>query len=359
VLAPEQNHAFNDHYLDIDYDLSDVFFITTANNLPSIPPPLLDRMEVIKLSGYTEEDKLQIAHGFLIPKQLAANGFKKDDIVFAEAAILEIIRRYTREAGVRNLERNIAAICRKIARDRLKRKTRKNYRVTQASITGYLSVPRYRFGLAEEKDALGLATGLAWTEVGGELLQIETALMPGKGKLIVTGKLGEVMQESAQAALSYVRTRALSLGLQPDFYQKLDIHVHVPEGAIPKDGPSAGITMATSMVSALLKVPVRRDVAMTGEITLRGRVLPIGGLVEKLLAARRGNIKHVLVPRENERDLKDIPAKIIKDLQIYLVDHVDEVLEKALVLPEGQMLFMGSPLDNNIFDDIRAKDRAH
>lgn len=345
VLDPEQNNSFNDHYLDLDFDLSDVFFITTANNLPAIPPPLLDRMEVIKLNGYTEEDKLQIAQGFLIPKQLEANGFKKGDISFSEDAVLEIVRLYTREAGVRNLERTIAAICRKVAKDRLKRKADKKYRIAASNIAKYLGVPRYRFGSAEEKDEAGLCTGLAWTEVGGELLQIETALMPGKGQLTVTGKLGDVMQESAQAALSYVRTRAISLGLAPDFYQKLDIHIHVPEGAIPKDGPSAGITMATSMVSALLKVPVRRDIAMTGEITLRGRVLPIGGLTEKLLAARRGNIKHVLIPKENERDLKEIPAKILKDLTVELVEHVDEVLEKALVLEEGSPLFKEMPLE--------------
>jgi ATP-dependent Lon protease len=346
VLDPEQNNAFNDHYLDLDYDLSDVFFITTANNLPSIPPPLRDRMEIIKLEGYTEEDKLRIAQGYLIPKQLEANGFKPDAITFHEAAILEIIRRYTREAGVRNLERDIAGICRKVARDRLQqKKATKKYRIVAQSIAKYLGVPRYRFGLAEEKDEIGLATGLAWTEVGGELLQIETVLMPGKGKLTITGKLGEVMQESAQAALSYVRSRALPLGLAVDFYQKLDIHVHVPEGAIPKDGPSAGITMATSMVSALLKIPARRDVAMTGEITLRGRILPIGGLTEKLLAARRGNIRSVFIPKENERELKEVPAKILKNLQVELVEHMDEVLNKALVLKDGEPLFKDIPVD--------------
>jgi len=343
VLDPEQNVAFNDHYLDLDYDLSGVFFVTTANNLYSIPPPLQDRMEIIKLNGYTEEDKLNIAQGFLAPRQLEANGFAPEDIVFSNAAILEIIRRYTREAGVRNLERSIASICRKVARDRQKRKTAKRYRLNDAAISGYLGRAKYRFGLAEELDRVGLATGLAWTEVGGELLQIETALMPGKGNLTVTGKLGDVMQESAQAALSYVRTRALQLGLEPDFYQKLDIHIHVPEGAIPKDGPSAGITMATSLVSALLKLPVRCDLAMTGEITLRGMVLPIGGLTEKLLAARRGNIRQVLIPKENEADLSDIPAKIIKGLSVEPVEHMDEVLERALVLKEGVSLFKMLP----------------
>ncbi len=354
VLDPEQNHSFNDHYLDLDYDLSDIFFVTTANNLHAIPPPLQDRMEIIKLDGYTEEDKLKIAQGFLIPKQLEANGFKPDDITFNERSIQEIVRRYTREAGVRNLERNIASVCRKVARERLKKKeTDKKFRITARSIQRHLGIPRYRFGLAEEKDEVGLSTGLAWTEVGGELLQIETTLMPGKGQLTITGKLGDVMQESAQAALSYVRSRALRFGLLPDFYQKLDIHVHVPEGAIPKDGPSAGITMATSMVSALLKIPVRRDIAMTGEITLRGRVLPIGGLTEKLLAARRGNIKHVLVPKENERNLKEVPMRVRKLLKIELVEHMDEVLQKALVLKDGVSLFTEVPIDS-VSTDITA-----
>ncbi|MEJ2690144.1 MAG: magnesium chelatase domain-containing protein, partial [Deltaproteobacteria bacterium] len=339
VLDPAQNNSFNDHYLDLDYDLSDVFFITTANSLHSIPGPLQDRMEIIKLNGYTEEDKLRIVQGFLAPKQLEVNGFKNDDIVFSEGAILEIIRRYTREAGVRSLERAIASICRKVARERQKKKRKGQYKITEKIVAKLLGVPKYRFGLAEEKDQIGLTTGLAWTEVGGELLQIETVLMPGKGQLTITGKLGDVMQESAQAALSYVRSRAMQLGLAPDFYQKLDIHVHVPEGAIPKDGPSAGITMATSIASALLNLPVRRDLAMTGEITLRGRVLPIGGLTEKLLAAHRGNIKNVLIPKENERDLKEVPAKVLKRLDITLVENVDQVLQAALVLEEGQKLF--------------------
>jgi len=354
VLDPEQNHSFNDHYLDLEYDLSDIFFVTTANNLHSIPPPLQDRMEIIKLDGYTEEDKLKIAEGYLIPKQLETNGFKPSDISFNERSIQEIIRRYTREAGVRNLERNIASVCRKVARERLKKKeTDKKYRITAKTIHKFLGIPKFRYGLAEEKDEVGLATGLAWTEVGGELLQIETTLMPGKGKLTITGKLGDVMQESAQAALSYVRSRALRLGLLPDFYQKLDIHVHVPEGAIPKDGPSAGITMATSMVSALLKIPVRRDIAMTGEITLRGRVLPIGGLTEKLLAARRGNIKHVLIPMENERNLKEVPMRVRKLLKVELVDHMDEVLQKALVVKEGATLFIEVPIES-VSADITA-----
>ncbi len=343
VLDPEQNNAFNDHYLDLDYDLSDVFFITTANNLPSIPAPLQDRMEIIKLNGYTEEDKLRIAQDYLVPKQLEANGFAENDIVFNDGGVLEIIRHYTREAGVRNLERTVASVCRKIARERLKKDSDRKYRLTPKAVARYLGVAGYRFGLAEKAAEIGMATGLAWTQVGGEMLQIETVLMPGKGRLTITGKLGEVMQESAQAALSYIRSRSLCLGLAPEFYQKLDIHIHVPEGAIPKDGPSAGITMATSMISALMQLPIRNDLAMTGEITLRGRVLPIGGLTEKLLAAKRGNIKTVLIPRENERELSEVPVRIVKSLEVILVGNVDEVFEKALVMPEGDRLFKDLP----------------
>jgi len=343
VLDPEQNNAFNDHYLDIDYDLSEVFFITTANNLHGIPTPLQDRMEIIQIRGYTEQEKLKIAEGYLVPKQLEANGFKEGDIVMTDGAILEVIRRYTREAGVRNLERSIASLFRKIARDRLKKKVKeKKYRLNAQSILKFLGTPKYRYGLAEEHDEIGLTTGLAWTEVGGELLQIEATLMPGSGKLTITGKLGDVMQESAQAALSYVRSRGERLGLDSDFYQKLDIHIHVPEGAIPKDGPSAGITIATTIVSALLKAPVRHEMAMTGEITLRGRVLPIGGLTEKLLAAKRGNITHVLIPKENERDLDDVPMKIRKSLSITLVEHMDEVLDHAIVLKGEETVFKAS-----------------
>ena len=346
VLDPEQNFAFNDHYLDLDYDLSEVFFITTANNLHGIPVPLQDRMEIIQLNGYTEEEKLHIATGFLLLKQLEANGFKSGEITLGEPAILEIIRRYTREAGVRSLERTIASVCRKVARDRLKNhEPRKKYRVSPEDIEGYLGVPKYRFGLAEERDEIGLTTGMAWTEVGGELLQIEATVMPGSGKLTITGKLGDVMQESARAALSYVRSRALRLGLDSDFYQKIDIHVHVPEGAIPKDGPSAGITIATSIASAILRLPVDRSLAMTGEITLRGRVLPIGGLTEKLLAARRGNITNVLMPRDNERNLREVPQNIRDSLNIELVDNVDEVLQRALIVREGETLFKDLPLE--------------
>ncbi|MEN8199985.1 MAG: endopeptidase La [Thermodesulfobacteriota bacterium] len=345
VLDPEQNNSFNDHYLDMDYDLSEIFFITTANNLEGIPLPLQDRMEVIQLNGYTEEDKQKIADGFLIPKQLKVNGFKADDITVTPGGTLEIVRRYTREAGVRNFERTIASVFRKIARERLSKKDKdKKYRVTAGSVLKFLGTPKYRIGLAEDRDEVGLVTGLAWTAVGGDLLQIETTLMPGTGKLTVTGKLGDVMQESAQAALSYVRSRGMRLGLAPEFYQKLDIHIHVPEGAIPKDGPSAGITMATALVSAILKLPVRHEVAMTGEITLRGRVLPIGGLTEKLLAAKRGNIKEVIIPKENERNLTDVPAKIRRSLTIHCMDNVDEVLEKALVVKEGESLFKDVPL---------------
>jgi len=340
VLDPEQNVAFNDHYLDIDYDLSEIFFITTANSLHGIPAPLQDRMEIIPISGYTEEEKLKIADGYLIPKQLEANGFKDDDIKMTDGAILEVIRRYTREAGVRNLERIVASLCRKIARERLKKNLKtKKYRVGMQSVLKYLGTPKFRYGLAEENDEIGLTTGLAWTEVGGELLQIEATLMAGAGKLIITGKLGDVMQESAQAALSYVRSRADVLGLDADFYQKLDIHIHVPEGAIPKDGPSAGITIATTLVSALIKAPVKHQLAMTGEITLRGRILPIGGLTEKLLAAKRGNITHVLIPMENERDLNDVPLKIRKSLTIDVVNHMDDVLDRALVVGEGKTVF--------------------
>lgn len=333
VLDPEQNYAFNDHYLDVDYDLSEILFITTANTLHTIPWPLQDRMEIIRIPGYTEIEKYHIATRFLIPKQIKAAGLKPTQITFSEQAIYEIIRSYTKEAGVRNLERNIASICRKVAKEIVKKGMNTKIRITKNSLVKYLGVPKYRFGQTEEKDEIGVSTGLAWTEFGGELLQTEVAIMPGEGKLIITGKLGEVMQESARAALSYVRTRAEQLGLETDFHKKYDIHIHVPEGAVPKDGPSAGITMATALVSALAKIPVRKDVAMTGEITLRGRVLPIGGLKEKLLAAHRGRVKKVLIPKDNEKDLKEIPTKILKSLQIVLVTHMDEVLKEALTTP--------------------------
>lgn len=340
VLDPEQNHAFNDHYLDLDYDLSRVMFITTANTLHSIPAPLQDRMEIIRLPGYTEEEKLEIARRFLVPKQLEAHGLSGRPIKFSDSAVLSVIRLYTREAGVRNLEREIATVCRKVARRILQEKKEGPVRVTASKLEGYLGVPKYRFGKAEEKEHMvGLAMGLAWTEAGGELLSTEVAVMPGKGKLIVTGKLGDVMQESAHAALSYVRSRSRLLRLEEDFYQKVDIHIHVPEGATPKDGPSAGITMTTAIASALLKIPVRTDLAMTGEITLRGRVLPVGGLKEKLLAAHRGRVRTVIIPAENQKDLKEIPSKVLRELEVVPVEHMDEVLLKALVLPDPSSLF--------------------
>ena len=339
VLDPEQNVAFNDHYLDLDYDLSDVFFITTANNLYNIPVPLQDRMEVIRLPGYTEVEKLKIAKQFLIKKQVEQNGLEPTNISFTDQAILSIIRTHTSEAGVRNLEREISSICRKVAKEIVKRGKDKKIEIKTQSVQKYLGVGRYRYGRTEEKDAVGVTTGLAWTDVGGELLQTEATIMPGKGSLVLTGKLGEVMQESAQAALSYVRSRAKQLKLPDGFYEKIDIHVHVPEGATPKDGPSAGITMATSLVSALTGFPVNRNIAMTGEITLRGRVLPIGGLKEKILAAHRGGVSKVLIPFENKKDISEIPKKVLKKVELVLVEHMDQVLPEALIVDEGVQLF--------------------
>jgi ATP-dependent Lon protease len=329
VLDPEQNSTFNDHYLEVDYDLSEVMFITTANSL-NIPAPLLDRMEVIRLAGYTEDEKVSIAQRYLIPKQVDANGLKPSEILIAESALRDIIRYYTREAGVRNLEREIANLCRKVVKQVLKKPTEKTVSITSKVIEKYLGVKRFRFGLAEGEDRIGQVTGLAWTEVGGDLLTIEAAIVPGKGKETYTGRLGDVMQESIKAAMTVVRSRAASLGIKPDFYQSIDVHFHVPEGATPKDGPSAGVGMCTSLVSALTGIPVRGDVAMTGEITLRGEVLPIGGLKEKLLAALRGGIKTVLIPVENERELKEIPANILQGLTIKPVRWIDEVLTVAL-----------------------------
>ncbi|HEY3489923.1 MAG TPA: endopeptidase La [Candidatus Deferrimicrobiaceae bacterium] len=331
VLDPEQNVAFNDHYLDVDYDLSDVMFITTANMLHGIPGPLQDRMEIIRLSGYTEYEKVAIARGHLVQKKLEEHGLSPARVSIPDATILAIVRYYTREAGVRSLERELAAVCRKVAREVVTHPDEAGkIVVTPASLKKYLGPRRFRHGEAEAVGQPGVAMGLAWTEVGGELLLIEAVTMPGKGSLKVTGKLGEVMQESAQAALSYVRSRAEALGLDKSFYQNLDIHIHVPEGATPKDGPSAGITMATALASTLLRIPVRNDLAMTGEITLRGRVLPIGGVKEKLLAAHRGGIKTVILPAENEKDLDEIPAKIKRGLAIRFVRHMDEVIEEAL-----------------------------
>ncbi|MBI3769674.1 MAG: endopeptidase La [Deltaproteobacteria bacterium] len=337
VLDPEQNGSFNDHYLDVDYDLSKVMFITTANALDRIPRPLQDRMEIIRIAGYTELEKLNIAKRYLLKKQREANGLTDHNIEFADSALLGIIRHYTKEAGVRNLEREIAAVCRKAAIEVVKKDRTAKIRVTNKSLGRLLGPPRYRYGKVDDEQKIGVTTGLAWTDLGGELLGTEVTVMPGKGKLIITGKLGDVMQESAHAAMSYVRSRADALGLERDFYQKVDIHIHVPEGAIPKDGPSAGITMATALTSALTRIPVWHDIAMTGEITLRGRVLPIGGLKEKVLAAHRGGIKRVLIPAENAKDIKEIPATILKSIRLELVDHMDDVLRKALVLedPEG------------------------
>lgn len=333
VLDPEQNSSFNDHYLEVDYDLSDVMFLSTANTL-NIPPALLDRMEVIRLSGYTEDEKINIAIRHLLPKQIEQNGLKKAEVSIAEGAVLDIVRYYTREAGVRNLEREIAKICRKVVKEILKKKGVKTHiAVTPRNLEKYLGVRRFRYGLAEEHDQVGQVTGLAWTEVGGELLTIEAAVVPGKGKATYTGHLGEVMQESIQAAMTVVRNRTDRLGISDDFYEKTDIHVHVPEGATPKDGPSAGIGMCTALVSALTKIPVRSDVAMTGEITLRGEVLPIGGLKEKLLAALRGGVHEVIIPEENRRDLKEIPKNIKQGLTIHPVRWIDQVFEHALRHP--------------------------
>ena len=344
VLDPEQNYSFNDHYLDVDYDLSDILFITTANTLPEIPLPLQDRMEIIRLPGYSEYEKYHIAKDFLVSKQIEMNGLGEKIVQFSKNAIFTVIRRYTRESGVRNLEREISSICRKIAREVIKNKDNDTFKVTATSIQKRLGPPRFKEHQVEEKDQVGIVTGLAWTHVGGELLCIETLILPGKGKQIMTGKLGDIMQESAQAAVSYVRSRAERLNIDKDFYKNSDIHIHIPEGAIPKDGPSAGISMCTSLVSALTKRPVYRDVAMTGEITLRGRILTIGGIKEKILAAHRGGIKKVVVPKENEKDLKDIPSMVLKQIEIIFVEHMDEVLNHALILDEGDTLFKGDDI---------------
>jgi ATP-dependent Lon protease len=329
VLDPEQNHTFNDHYLEVDFDLSEVMFVGTANTL-NIPPALLDRMEVIRLSGYTEDEKVAIAERYLLPKQMKNNGLKDGELVIRESALRDIIRHYTREAGVRNLEREISKICRKVVKEVLLKKRDSATTVSAKTLEKYLGVQRFRYGRADEHDQIGQVTGLAWTEVGGELLRIESALVPGKGKFTYTGQLGDVMQESIQAAMTVVRARADSLGVPPDFHNTFDVHIHVPEGATPKDGPSAGVAMCTALVSALTKIPVRSSVAMTGEITLRGEVLPIGGLKEKLLAAHRGGIETVIIPLENERDLTEIPKNIKQHLNIHPVRWIDEVLDIAL-----------------------------
>jgi len=366
VLDPEQNSCFNDHYLDLDYDLSKVFFITTANTLHSIPLPLQDRMEIIKLPGYLEVEKHKIARQFLVPKQLEQHGLKTENLHFSDNAILEVIRHYTREAGVRNLERELASICRKVARDLVEKNTLdKSVHVTKQNLQGYLGIFKHRYGEKEEQANVGVSTGLAWTEMGGDLLLVETAIMPGVGKVEITGKLGDVMQESARAAFSYIRSRSDMFGLKPNFHRKIDMHVHVPEGAIPKDGPSAGITLATSMISALLGLPVRNDLAMTGEITLRGRILPIGGLREKLLAAHRGQLSTVIIPKENARDLKDVPDEILKNLTIVQVEHMDEVLQHALYEADQSKIFRSkasvcAPITHTLLkDELRPEATQH
>ena len=331
VLDPEQNNTFNDHYLEVDYDLSDVMFLTTANTM-NMPAPLLDRMEIIRLSGYTEDEKVQIAIRHLIPKQIEKHGLKEEEWSISESGIREVIRHYTKESGVRNLEREMANLARKAVKDILMGEA-ETIKVTRRNIEKYLGVKRFRHGEIEHDDLVGVTTGLAWTEVGGELLNIEAVLVPGKGKMTITGKLGEVMTESIQAAKSYVQFRAIEFGIKPTLFNKKDIHLHVPEGATPKDGPSAGVGMVTSIVSVLTGIPVNKEVAMTGEVTLRGRVLPIGGLKEKLLAAHRGGIKTVLIPKENEKDLSDIPDNVKRGLDIIPVSVVDEVLERALTTP--------------------------
>ena len=329
VLDPEQNSTFQDHYLEVDYDLSDVMFVCTANTM-RMPQPLLDRMEVIRIPGYTEDEKIEIAKRHLIPKQVRENGLKKNEWSISDSALRDLIRYYTREAGVRNLEREIANLARKAVKEIAVDKNVKDVKVTARNLGKYAGVQKYRFGEAEAEDMVGVITGLAWTEVGGELLTVEAIMSPGKGKMSVTGKLGDVMQESVQAANAFVRSRAVSFGIEPPLFDRRDIHVHVPEGAVPKDGPSAGVAMITAMVSVLTGIPIRKDVAMTGEITLRGRVLPIGGLKEKLLAALRGGIKTVIIPRDNEKDLADIPENVTKGLEIIPVSVVDEVLQHAL-----------------------------
>jgi len=333
VLDSEQNHCFQDHYLDVEYDLSSAMFIATANVLHTMPQALQDRLEVLRLPGYTEEEKAEIAKRFLVPKQVESNGLKNKAVTFQADALKEVLTRYTREAGVRNLEREIASICRKIARKLVKDGIDNRIDVTQESIADYLGIPKFRRRKTEGKSEVGMATGLAWTEVGGELLVTEASLMYGKGGLMLTGKLGDVMQESAQTAVSFIRSRAEDLGIARDFNRRIDVHIHVPEGAIPKDGPSAGITMCTALVSALTNISVRNDVAMTGEITLRGKILPIGGVKEKLLAAHRAGINNIILPRDNEKDLADIPENVLSQLSVKMVESMDEVFETALTAP--------------------------
>ncbi len=330
VLDPEQNNTFSDHYIELPFDLSKVLWVVTANVMHNIPRPLLDRMEVISIAGYTEEEKIEIAKRYLVPKQIRDHGLTEKQIVFSEGTLQKVIRDYTREAGVRNLERNIANLCRKSAR-KIVQNDRSAIKITAQNLHTFLGAPKYRHSQVETSHQVGVATGMAWTEVGGDILGTEVSIMKGKGKLTLTGQLGEVMRESAQAGFSYIRSRAEELGIDPEFYEKNDIHIHLPEGAIPKDGPSAGITMATAVASALTGIPIRSDLSMTGEITLRGRVLPVGGIKEKVLAAHRAGIKRIILPKENKRDMDDIPGNIKRSLEFYLVEHMDEVLEKALV----------------------------
>jgi ATP-dependent Lon protease len=353
VLDPEQNHRFGDHYLEVPFDLSEVLFVTTANVLHSIPAPLRDRMEVIEIPGYTEYEKFEIAKRHLWPKQLKNNGLKEDQIQISDNTIYKVINEYTREAGVRNLERRLSTICRKVATEIVKGQIQ-SARVNVSNLHRYLGVPRYQQSQVNEEDRVGVATGLAFTQVGGETLTIEVTVVDGKGKLTLTGQLGDVMQESAQAALSYLRSRANELGIDPKFHESCDIHMHIPEGAIPKDGPSAGITIATALASALTNRPVRHDLSMTGEITLRGRILPIGGVKEKLLAAHRAGITHVLLPTDNEKDLEEIPASVLGKMQITLVEHMDEVLSHALYaepVNDQPLPFMVPPMDQPVSDE--------
>jgi ATP-dependent Lon protease len=354
VLDPEQNHTFLDHYLDVEYDLSSVMFICTANVLHTIPQALRDRMEVLQLAGYTELEKIEIAKKFLAPKAVEGTGLTKENIVFADEAIQTVINRYTREAGVRNLERELSSICRKVARKVVVEGQKFSEEITTEKVTQYLGVPRFRNTMAEETNEIGVATGLAWTEVGGEILVTEATLMPGKGHLTLTGKLGDVMQESAQAAMSFVRSKADEYGIPKDFNKRTDVHIHVPEGAIPKDGPSAGITLASALVSALSRIPIRKDVAMTGEITLRGKVLPIGGVKEKVLAAHRAGMKNIILPKDNEKDLADIPKNVLDTLDVYMVQTMDEVLKIALTEPLAGRLpaeEQAEPAETAVTDD--------
>jgi ATP-dependent Lon protease len=362
VLDPEQNNTFADHYLEVDYDLSKVMFITTANSLHTIPRPLLDRMEVISLEGYIESEKFHIAKKYLVPKQIKVHGLEGRKVAFADQTIKLLIRHYTKEAGVRSLERQVANVCRKVAKVLIKEqalqearsakkgekvtakageglRVGKGYLVTPTKLVELLGPHKYRYGKIEEENEIGLTNGMAYTEVGGDLLVVEAAVVPGRGKFTITGQLGDVMKESCAAAMSYVRSRGPLFGLDKDYFANVDVHIHVPEGAIPKDGPSAGIALTTSIVSAITKIPVKRTVSMTGEVTLRGRVLAIGGLKEKILAAHRGGIKMIIVPKENEKDLKDIPKEVMKDLRIILVDHVDQVLVNALDIKNAKELF--------------------